>query len=216
MTAILKDHRLFYASMPKVACTSLKRMFFEIENARPFEPAYSNGRMWHVHFFYPGLLRKDYPEARIADFRRLTVVRDPVRRLLSAYSNRVVHHRAITPQAARRAGRIRRLTPHPDLDEFIDRFEHYLAIPDMLNHCRPMVDWIGSDPGYFHAVYDISRIDAFLEDVSNTIGHKVEAGRFQTGGPKIAPSELTARQRAKLVRYYRKDYEAFGSFFQSA
>ncbi len=214
MSVILNDHKLFYASIPKVACTSLKRMFFEIENGRPFEPIYANGKMWHVHYFYPDLFRQNYPEAELADFRRLTIVRDPVKRLLSAYSNRVVHHRAITQQAVNNAGRFKRLTPHPELDEFVDRFEQYLAVPDVMNHCRPMVDWLGTDTGYFHAIYDISRIDAFLEDVSNVVGRTVAAGRFQTGGPKLSPGDLSSRQVAKLERYYSKDYATFGAYFQ--
>ena len=76
-----------------------------------------------------------------------------------------------------------------------------------------MVDRLGSDAGYFHAIYDISQMDAFLEDVSNVVGRKVEAGRFQTGGPKLKRDDLTAKQVAKLERFYKDDYAAFGSYF---
>lgn len=213
MTVILKSHKLFYASVPKVACSSIKRMFFEIENGRAFEGAFNSSDKRSIHRLYPGLLRGHFPEDEIADFRRLTLVRDPVERFLSAYSNRVVHHQELSKEAVRKAGWLKRLKPHPDLAEFADRLEKYMVVPDIHNHCRPMVDRLGTDTGYFHAIYDISQMDAFLDDVSNVVGQKVEAGRFQTGGPKFKRDDLTAKQIAKLERFYKQDYQVFGSYF---
>ena len=213
MTVILKSHKLFYASVPKVACSSIKRAFYEIEYGKPFEGAFNSKDKRSIHQIYPGELRQYYPDAEIADFRRLTLVRDPIARFLSAYSNRVAHRRQLSEDVVKKADWLRRLKPHPDLHEFVDRFEKYLAVPDVHNHCRPMVDRLGSDAGYFHAIYDISQMDAFLEDVSNVVGRKVEAGRFQTGGPKLKRDDLTAKQVAKLERFYKDDYAAFGSYF---
>lgn len=111
MAAILDDHKLFYASVPKVACSSVKRMFYEIENGVAFDKIVANGKRYYVHHFYPGILRNTYPEARIADYRRLCLVRDPIKRFLSAYGNRVVFHRELTPRTVKAAGRFKRLTP---------------------------------------------------------------------------------------------------------
>ena len=213
MTVILKQHKLFYASVPKVACSSLKRVFYEIEYNSPFEGAFNSSDKRSIHRIYPGILRFKYPESEIADFRRLALVRDPIARFLSAYSNRVVHHQKISQEAVKKAGRLKRLKPHPDLHEFADRFEKYMAIPSIGHHCSPIVDWLGTDPAYFHALYDIGQIDAFLDDVSNLVGRTVEAGKFQTGGPKFKRHDLTAKQIAKLERFYKEDYAAFGSYF---
>lgn len=213
MTVILDKHKLFYAAVPKVACSSLKRMFFEVENGFPYENFRTNARGWYIHDFYPTMPRAAFPEGRIAGYRRLALVREPIKRFLSAYSNRVVHHGDVSPEAVRKAGRFRRLTPNPELDEFIGRLEAYMAIPTIKGHCRPMVDILGSDPGYFHAIYDISRIDAFIEDASGVIERTLEAGRFQTGGPKLSPDILTPGQRAKLEKFYKRDYEVFSDYF---
>ena len=43
MPVILPDHKLSYFFVPKVACTSLKYMFYEVENGRRFEPFRING-----------------------------------------------------------------------------------------------------------------------------------------------------------------------------
>ncbi len=213
MTVILKDHKLFYASIPKVACTSLKTMFFEVENGVPFKPIKANGKTWHIHEFYHGWLRVSYPEKRLEDLRRVTLVRDPIKRFLSAYGNRVVHHKDAGEVAVSKVRGFRKLTPNPDLDEFIDRFDRYLSIGSIKWHCRPMVDFIGDDKNYFHGLYGMHQMDAFLEDVSNAVGKKMEAGRFQTGGPKFSPDDLTAKQVAKLETFYSADYSAFSQYF---
>ena len=77
MSVFLWKKNLTYVSIPKVACTSIKHMFFEIENGRPFQPFKISGQFWHIHNFYRGYAFEDLPHPRIADHRRLTVVRDP-------------------------------------------------------------------------------------------------------------------------------------------
>ncbi|MEL7188098.1 MAG: sulfotransferase family 2 domain-containing protein [Pseudomonadota bacterium] len=213
MTVILKQHKLFCANVPKVACTSIKRMFFEIENGFPFQPYRANGHVWHIHAFYKGVLRRDFPESAIAQYRRLAVVRHPIKRFLSAYSNRVVHHKEISESAVRKLGGFKRPPASPDLGEFVDRFETYQKIQSIGWHCRPMVDFLGHDPNYYQGLYGIHQIDEFLDDVANSVGKRYEVGRYQTGGPKFSPSDLTAKQTAKLEKFYAADYKAFSQYF---
>ncbi|NQX93880.1 MAG: sulfotransferase family 2 domain-containing protein [Erythrobacter sp.] len=213
MGVFIDDAKLFYAPIPKVACTSIKHMFFELENDFTFQKFKASSKGWHIHNFYPGSLREKYQEGRIKDYRRITMVREPVKRFLSAYSNRVIFHNRANEKAVAGLGRFRKVTPNPELDEFIDRFDRYMKIRDISWHCRPMVDFVGSDPGYFHAVYGIQQMDEFIEDVSNTVGKQVEVGRLQTGGPKISPDVLTAKQREKIENYYAADYKAYAQYF---
>jgi len=213
MTVILNDHKLFYAAVPKVACTSVKRMFYKFENGQEYEPLTINGRKWGFHKYYPCIQRDRYPERKIKNHRRLTLVREPIKRFLSAYSNRVLHKDKLNADIVKAASRFRRLTPRPELDEFADRFEQYLRISDIRHHCRPMVHWLGPDPHYFDAVYGLHQIGEFVNDVSTVLGRDVEIGRHQTGGPKLDPGLLTAKQTAKLHKYYARDYQAFSSYF---
>jgi hypothetical protein len=53
MTVILGKHKLSYILVPKVACTSLKAFFFEVENGLPFRDFRTSGRPWWIHQFYP-------------------------------------------------------------------------------------------------------------------------------------------------------------------
>ncbi len=142
------------------------------------------------------------------------MVRDPVRRFLSAYGNRVLHHRELSWKLAGRKLRELGLEATPDLDLFIDRYEDYpQAHPSILHHTRPMVDFLGSDPDYFARVYRFEELPQFVADISERIGRPVEIGHEQTGGPKFKPSDLSAAQLRKLQEIYKRDYEVFGACF---
>jgi hypothetical protein len=214
MAAILVRHGLFYGAVPKVACTSLKEMFFLLENGFAFRPYLANGAWRHVHnAVYRTLRREHYPEARIAGMHRIAVVRDPVARVLSAYGNRVVHHRELSAAAAGEALGARGLEPDPPLDLFLDRFEDYRAASEPIHyHTMPMVRFLGPDPGYFHRIYGMGALDRLVADVSERTGTALTLGRSQTEGPKFAPGDLTAAQIARLETFYRRDYRVFRDY----
>lgn len=214
MSVFLWKAKLTYVSVPKVACTSIKRMFFEIENGKPFNVFHTNGHMWHIHNFYKGHAFGDLPHRRIADHRRLAVVRDPVQRVLSCYSNRVVHHGKLTAKAAGPALERAGLKPAPDLGEFVDQFEAYRAVsPDVQHHSQSLIHSLGEDPGFYARVYDIRELGDFVADVGAHLGRELVLGRHQTGGPKFTPDDLTAAQRDRLMQIFAEDYRIWGRHF---
>ena len=213
MTVHLWDHKLSYVSIPKVACTSIKRMFFEIENGRRFEPFKINGQDMHIHKLYPRMSFSDLPHARMANNTRLTLVRDPIKRLLSCYSNRVVHYKELSLKKAGPALKKAGLKPNPDLSLFLERFEDYRAASySIKHHSRPMVALIGRDPAYYDEVYSLAQIDAFAERVGKIVGRPVQLPHGQTGGPKISPDVLTTAQVDFIRNYYAEDYAIWGKY----
>lgn len=213
MTVILEDCKIAYFSVPKIACTSIKAMMFEVENGFPLRQFTTNGRKWGIHKFYKSVPFETLPHARIADYGRITVVRDPIRRLLSCYSNRDVFHRELSVRKVGVKLETLNLPPNPDLSAFIENLGSYrMAVPSIQHHARPMVDFLGTDPDYFTRVYRFEELCDFAEDVRRLTGTQVELGRKQTGGPKIDPDTLSAKQVAFLKEYYAADYAAFGAY----
>lgn len=214
MSVFLWKKGLTYVSIPKVACTSIKHMFFEVENGRPFQPFKCSGQFWHIHHFYRGYAFSDLPHPRIADHRRLTVVRDPLQRVLSCYSNRVIHHRKLAEPKALAAMATAGLNPTPDLAEFLDRFEAYRGVSqDVLHHSRPQVWSIGSDPAFYHRVYGLRDLPTFVADVGAHLGQQLLLGRHQSEGPKFSTDDITAPQRARLMDFFAEDYRIWGQYF---
>ena len=214
MTVILNQYKLFYAAIPKIACISLKTMFFEIENDFKFTPYSVNGNRRHIHNMYPSMLPQQWPEQRIRDFYRMTLVRDPIKRFLSAYGNRVIFHKELSENACGPKLEALGLEPTPDLDLFVDRYEDYLkAHNSIFHHTRPMVDFIGHDPSYFSRIYNLSEMDQLLSDISDRVGRSITVGHKQTGGPKFKPDDLTEAQRKKLRKIYAQDYKIYDAYF---
>jgi hypothetical protein len=213
VTVFLWERQTSYLAVPKAACTSIKVMLFAYENQRPWQPFKANGRTFHIHTVYRTLEFTELPTARIARHERLAVLRDPVKRLLSSFSNRVLHHRELSAQHAGPVLARHGLPPDPDLGQFIDRLEDYAAaVPSIFHHTRPMVDFLGVDPDYFAGLYTIERLDDFLAHLSRRLGQAMTLPRLQTGGPKLDPSILTGPQLAKLKKRYEVDYDLYGGW----
>ena len=211
MTVFLWEKKLSYIAVPKVACTSVKSMFFRYENGRPFRDFVANGSYFHIHKIYPGMKFDQLPHGRIADHDRLALIRSPVRRFLSAYSNRVVFYRELSAAAAGEALAERELTPDPDLATFIDRIADYrAAVPSIFHHTRPMVDFLGRDTGYFAALYPLARMRDFVAEINRRLETGLKVQKLHTEGPKIDPSSLSGPQIAALQRFYAEDYSVFG------
>jgi hypothetical protein len=213
MSVILDKYSLFYIPIPKVACTSIKLMFFELESGFPFKGYTVNGKKRHIHEYYRSGLWENVPHKRVANFQRVTLVRDPVDRFISAYSNRVVHHKELSSEKTGPNFKNKGLEHNPGIDLFIDRFDdYYNASGSIFHHMRPMVDFLGEDASYFSKVYSIEELNKFVIDISEHMGVDLTIGRHQTGGPKLKKENLTETQLIKIKSFYKNDYRAFSNY----
>lgn len=214
MPIILDELKLSYTPVPKTACTSLKTMFFEVENSREFIPFRRNGREFHIHNVYPSTLFNPRLNERQVDYRRLLLVRDPIPRLLSAYSNRVVHHRELSQEKAGKHLAAYDLAPDPGLQEFIAKLPQYAqAVETIDHHTRPLVDFAGPDASFYSRVYRMSEIEDMLADISLVVGRSLTLQRLQTGGPKLGMDDLGSQEVEKLREFFAEDYRVFGEYF---
>lgn len=214
MAIIIDKHKFSFFFVPKVACTSIKYMCFEIENGRPFEPYMANGVMKYVHeAVYPGRRFWEVPHKAIEDHVRLAVVRDPIARFLSCYSNRVVHHQELSFNKA--GPRLKKfgLKPDPTLAEFANQFGIYRKCSESIrHHTAPMSNFLGKNAEYYTEIYNLKDIGACVDRISAIVGRPLELGRHQTGGPKMSESDLTPAQIDKLKQFYAVDYNTYGSY----
>ncbi len=214
MSVFLWDHRLTYVAVPKVACTSVKHSFFEVENGRPHDDFVANGRYFHIHQIYPTRSFPDLPHDRISGHIRLALVRDPVRRLLSCYGDRVIYNRELSEQKAGPALAKAGLPANPSLGVFIDRLADYArAVPSIAHHAAPHVSFLGDDPGYFAEIHPMCRLADFAQSVARHLGRPFRLEHHQIHGPKLPPSVLSSAQVAAIRRHYEADYDIWGRFF---
>jgi|GEM_PF-923282 len=223
---IIPDLKIGYQDVPKVASTSFFNWFYQCLYRREFDPYNQDAAqpIW-IHMYFrmgrcPEALRVDNKKEQMRDFAdcyRFTITRDPVKRFLSMYSNRVLHHRELAADSVV-AGKLAEagLAPDPDINTLVDNIEAYMNCqPSIHHHGRPMIDFLGPDLTVYERFFDISETHALIEEIKDHwVRNEIDAvhrvpklSRDQTGGRKLGLSDLTPESFEKLLAYYSEDYE---------
>lgn len=208
---VIRDGKIGYRDIPKTACTSIKIVLYSLQFNKDFERSNHGGK--HIHQVMASLNQP----LNNAEFKFI-VVRDPIKRFLSAYANRVIFHKELSFNF------ISKNHPDlldeikvfdPDLNQFIKYLDTYLKIKTIRHHIKPISNFLnGNDLTYFTNVYKLENLHELEKDLSNISGKKVVFGRFQTGGPKIKINELSSEQFKKLLNFYAKDYELLAGLYE--
>ena len=133
------------------------------------------------------------PFEKIDVDEKCCIIRDPIKRFVSAYKNRVLFHKDFG---------FRNL----NINEIIEKLENNSFDN---RHFLPQSFWLGSDLRYFTIVSNISNMETFINGVNNFFQNKVEFPRIQTGG---ADENITLidSQIIKLKKIYSSDYDLIG------
>jgi hypothetical protein len=200
-----------YQPLPKVACTSIKEALFRLAFGRPYSPELGLG-LPHVHA---------YCEMRMRDVGaapwKFTVVRDPIKRFLSGYSNRVRHHKELSRDYVSRLHLVPELDLasfpfDPDIHQFIEHFEFYRRIPTINHHLRPVSDALAPLEA-FDKVYPFEALDELSADLAQRAGQPVPIPHTQRGGRKVSLSELSPAEIDKLVTIFASDYQLLSAYY---
>ena len=133
------------------------------------------------------------PFEKIEVDEKCCIIRNPVKRFISAYKNRVLFHKDFG---------FRNL----NINEIIEKLENNSFDN---RHFLPQSYWLGSDLRYFTIVSNISNMETFINGVNNFFQNKVEFLRIQTGGADENIT-LTDSQIIKLKKIYSSDYDLIG------
>ncbi|MEZ5257853.1 MAG: sulfotransferase family 2 domain-containing protein [Ilumatobacteraceae bacterium] len=157
MTIECPTLELVYYDVPKVACTSLKTLFWEINHDRPFRRPFlrtlESQVLWRLNVALPvvhraeGYLTTSFAAsgARPQGYESFVVVRDPIARLRSAWRDKV-SKKAFGEHDELDEMRNELLPSHPDLGTFINYFDEYRQISKPARqHTRELTWHLGPD-----------------------------------------------------------------------
>lgn len=207
--------RLAYFPVPKVANTSVKYILYEAEYGHKFEPRVDprSQATLHIHKVFPTPYWSEDFVGMTSGYTRLCLVRDPLERLVSAYRNRVVHHRELSPHKVN-VERLQELglAPDPTLEQFVENLEGYrAACKSIKKHTDPLVAFLGEDPRLYDLVLRIDEL-ARIQSLCVALGAAPPTiSWMQKGGPAMTKQMLSDSQRERLRVFYAKDYEVFGA-----
>jgi len=215
MAIVCEQAKVVYIAVPKVACTSLKVFFYEINN-RVNWPSH---RLSHalVHG-YPGYATPDYKAERLqnfTDYSKVAVIRDPVERVISAYKDKarpvVLEGKGLKKPLAE-AG----LPTDPDPTTFCKNIQQYSDIcPVIHSHIKPYRCFLGSDISAFERLFKIEEISEMAEMMSAKLDRKVSVKKTNESRSieKTKSVAFSDENRKCLRDFCEKDYQFLSEYY---
>ena len=137
-----------------------------------------------------GIIPSKQPFEKINVDIKCCIVRDPIKRFISAYKNRILYHRDIQFK-----------------DHSVDMILEKLKNNNFENrHFLPQVFFLGEDLSYYTFWSTTEDIDFFAEQVNNFFSRKIIFPKIQTGGSDFK-IKLTSLQISKIEKIYEKDFK---------
>ena len=205
----LKELGLAYLPIPKCASTTLKYIFYSLK----FHQGYSES-IEQIHKFW-------YPDTDVLEnlqdldnYFKFTVIRDPIKRLLSCYKNRVLHHKSLWLKSVRGKLENAGLKPEPDINYFIENLENYFQISDaIIHHASPQKEHLGQDLSIYDLICPIENLNNLRQIISQKAKLEIAFPQLQTEGPQITLQDLTEKSLKKLIKFYAVDYQLLQDFY---
>ncbi|MEZ5586121.1 MAG: sulfotransferase family 2 domain-containing protein [Sedimenticolaceae bacterium] len=226
MPILMPFLKLAYYPIPKVACTSMKHAIFKINNEIDYKevnfankrkatgPAGRKRNKCQIHSIYKTEIFSLESYEALGDYRKITLVRDPISRILSAYSNRVLSKSVLNKQRTQRQLEKAGLPLQPSLDEFVLNIAGYRKASSAIqSHTRPIRRFLGDDLGRFDRIFrlsDMPELEAFL---SQEIGHEISVPQEQASDIKFTLDDLSDESFELLRDFCRLDYELLADYY---
>lgn len=206
---------LAYFPVPKAACTTLKRVMHRLENGRPYHPVLHDGK--NIQRRYPN---EDFtPEimASLSSHWKFTVIRDPARRIISAYNNKIGPWSVRIAEALQRPDRVEALRTdgieaEPDIDAFILNLDAYRRnFADIRHHTDPHRVFLGDDLSVFDRIYRIEEMDLLRGELSRRSGGEVIFPKANSSSRRLEPTTPAARDA--LMAFVDPEYDFLADFY---
>lgn len=212
MSVHLHDKKISYFSIPKCACTAVKHMFFEIENGFKYRPFSMNGI---AHTFQRGYMSKPFKvnvENAPQGAWKVAVVRDPVDRMVSLWSDKVRVGKVLDEGMIELSAEdlAKGLTYRPDVDRFARFSDRYHAISrHVRKHSHQYLFHLGTDPAYFDKLYNIKDLDQLAADLADRVETVPVIAKMNRRKGSATTDDLSPQAVAAVRQVYARDIEIF-------
>ena len=214
MVIRVETHRLAYMAVPKAACTSVKAALAVLDPDQPKSHA-DDLDEFEVHGIYPTMRFRPHRWDMYKEHYRFTVVRDPLKRLLAVYTNRVETLNILSNCRNIRRGMVH-LPKQPDPDYFFQNLPAYiLASSDIKHHSLPTWLFTGHDFSLYDRVFRTSDMDELAGALSNKIGAPVEIPHFNSSDRRLRLGDLAPKTQRALEHFLVDQYAHLAPFFDN-
>ena len=145
----------------------------------------------------------------LKDHFKFALVRDPIKRLISCYRNRVLYHSNLEPLVEANI-----IQGWPSLDEFALQIDFFVEQSLVIEHHAASQSMVfNNDLSVFDKIYRMEEINQVAKDISDLYERPLKMPRDQTGGPKLNLGHLSEQAFEKLLEYYSDDYRLLSDYY---
>ncbi|MFW2590125.1 sulfotransferase family 2 domain-containing protein [Sagittula sp. SSi028] len=216
MCVELPQLRIVYMPIPKAACSSVKAALASIDENSPItlEDIQNNDLVVHEHYKTSRHRPHRWEPYCDGTWWRFSVVRDPLKRLLSVYTNRVVALREL--HNSRRIRAQSALTPDPDPDFFFQNLKEYMALSSSIkHHALPAWLFIGPQPINFDRIYRTDELGLLADDLSEKAGKQVTIPKLNKSEKSLEIGDLNAKTVDFLREHLAPQYEHLSDYYRN-
>lgn len=204
--------KIAYMAVPKAACSSVKAALAAIDPNQPGNDPGAYGQK-QVHSIYPTQRFRMHRWERVNSYFRFTVVRDPLKRLLAVYTNRVVALGELHNCRNINRGRFN-LPADPDPDFFFQNLAQYIAASSSIkHHALPTVVFTGADLGRYSRVYRTDEIALLEQDLSGHMDQQVRVPHFNSSEKRLTLDDLKPETHRALAARLNSEYRHLEDHF---
>lgn len=216
MVVAVPAYRIACMTVPKAASSTVKEMLARVDPAACLpagEPP--SVKTWHA--VYPTRRFRRRRWNRYSDFWRFCVIRDPLRRLLSVYTNRVLEYRdTFNSRKLRDDPAFSDLPRSPDADTFFRHLDRYRrASSSIRHHVMPASLFLGPDLGLYDRVFTTAHLNDLAAQLSEKTGQRVALPRANVSGMALRIDDLSAPARDAIRAHLAEEYDYLSGYYEN-
>lgn len=200
MAAIIcKLTRTVYFPAPKIASSSLRELFFELDNGFPFRKFEINGGLVDLFWLYRNQERFK-PQPIPEGYESLAVVRDPIKRFISFFKWGIIDGNCAVDGIE-------------SIDQLVGSFERLEMSPKARFHLLPQNVFLGKDLSFFDRVFTVEKLEEITSYLTERAGKVVLLPRTNISANTSGKLKLNNSSVEKLRQIYYMDYELLKEFY---
>lgn len=214
MVISVDAYKIAYMALPKAGCSTVKAALAQIDPDVTLPPADRiDVHTWHA--IYPTRRFRPHRWKPYQDYWRFAVVRDPARRLMSVYTNRVVEMQDLHNCRSILRGKVD-LPKDPDPDFFFANLMAYCSASSVIRHHVLGAElFLGPKPLRFDRVYKTEELDIFAQDLAARVGKPVDLPHENRSDLTLRLDDLKYGTVRNIRNLLATEYRYLSDFYDS-
>jgi len=216
VVVVVPTYKIAYMAIPKAACSSVKAALARIDPDVTIPPeAATDFQVWHRIYPTRRYNKNRWQSYRDPEWFSFTVVRDPAKRLMAAYTNRVVELRELHNSRRLQRGDFD-LPMDPDPDFFFQHLDEYREASSSVKHHTFLTSaFTGPLPWKFTKVYRTQDLGDLARDLSDRVGQGVVIPRENASTTRLDVRDLSDKTKDALRPRFERDYAHLAEFYDN-